>query len=423
MKFTDRSIRALKPKAERYEVWEDNGKGLGIRVSPTGRKSWVFMYRFNGKARRMTFGVYGTPPKNLSLADAHIRRAEALKLLEQGIDPGTVDQDAKQEARRAPTVQQLADEYLEKWAKPRKRSWREDKRILDKDVIPAWGTRKAKDITRRDVILLLDKIVDRGAPISANRTLAVIRKMFNFALSRDIVPATPCTKIPAPSQENRRDRVLTQDEIKAFWNGLDKADMTEGSKLALKLQLLTAQRKGEVAQARWDEFDLEHGWWTIPAERSKNKLPHRVPLSPQALEVLREIKKLSRETHWLFPSPRKLVTNTDDGTPQPVCRPITPESLDRAVRNNIDKLGGTHFTPHDLRRTAASMMAGMGTPRLVVKKVLNHAESDVTAIYDRHSYDAEKRKALNAWGRKLAAILGGKEGNVVPLRHNRKNAI
>jgi len=412
MRFTDRSIKALKAQEKRYIEWKDGGEGLGIRVTPNGRKTFVFMYRFDGRPRMMSLGIYAEPhkgepeesnnnKKGLSLADANEAHAKARKLLEQGVDPGEKQVEANQESRSALTVKQLADEYIEKWAKPRKRSWTEDKRILDKDVLPAWKHRKARDITRRNVITLLDGIVERGSPIAANRTLAVTRKMFNFALSRDIIQATPCAAITAPAQEKQRDRILSTDEIKTFWQTLNRTgegdaenlQMSDSVRLALKLQLLTAQRKGEVITAKWADIDTEAGWWTIPAMRSKNKLPHRVPLSQQAVAVLEQVKALGKKSDWVFPSPR-------GGK-----KPITSPAVDHALRNNRDIFGLADFTPHDLRRTAASQMTAMGISRLVVSKILNHVESGITAVYDRHSYDQEKRQALNAWGRKLDSIL------------------
>ena len=369
MRLTDFQIKNLKPQAKRHEVWE--GKtGFGVRVTPRGNKSFIYMYRFGGKARRLTLGTYPA----MSLAEAHKKYAEAKEKVQKGIDPGVETVAEREEERKAPTVATLVEEYLEKWAKPRKRSWREDKRILEKDVLPAWGQRKAREITKRDVLRLLDGIVDRGAGIMANRTLAVIRKMFNFAVSRDIVPISPCLAVRAPAPEQRRDRVLTADEIRAFWHGLEGAKMAEGTKLALKLQLVTAQRKAEIVGAAKDEIDFsDGGWWTIPGEKSKNGLPHRVPLSPLALELLEAAEPLSGGSPWLFPSPR--------GN-----KHITPEAIDHALRRPGLETLGFSFTPHDLRRTAASHMTSMGISRLVVSKLLNHVERGITAVYDRHSY-------------------------------------
>ncbi len=380
-------MKNLKPKPERYEVWE--GRGFGIRVSTSGIKSWVCMYRIDGKAKRITFGNY---PK-MSVAEAHAAFGKALADLDKGIDPGATMVNSNKENRLASTVEELAKEYLEKWAKPRKRSWEEDERMLIKDVIPYLGKRKAKDINRRDIVVLLDKILERGSPIATNRTLAVTRRMFNFAVERDIISATPCYGFKAPTKENRRDRVLSSDEIHYFWQGLNDASMSELSRLALKFQLVTAQRKGEIVSSEWEEFDLVSSWWTIPAHKAKNNSLHRVPLSELALELLQQIKTESGNSRWLFPAP-----NSD--------KHVTPESIDHAIRRSMGAFKNIkHFTPHDLRRTAASHMTASGISRLVVSKLLNHVENSVTAIYDRHGYDKEKKQAIEIWGEKLRDIV------------------
>lgn len=386
MRFTDKTVPALRPKTARYEVFEDGHSGFGVRVGPKRHKAWFWLYRYQGKARRVTLGVY----PDTSLAEAHTKQAEAKEKLDAGIDPGAEQLSLQEAQRLAPTVAALACEYLERHAKPKKRSWREDHRILQKDVLPHWKHKKAKDIKRREIISLLDDIVDRGAPIQANRTLAVIRKMFNFALQRDIVEVSPCAGVRAPAQERQKDRVLNDDELRLFWLELAQARMTRLVKLSLKLQLLTAQRKGEAIAAAWKEISGEV--WTIPAENAKNKLAHRVPLSRQALVVLAELKTLAGNSRWLFPS-----TKGDAH--------LLPTSVDHALRKNQPVFGIAPFTPHDLRRTAASHMTALGISRLVVQKILNHKESGITAVYDRHSYDQEKRKALDTWGRKLEAII------------------
>ena len=337
----------------------------------------------------MTLGPY---PK-LKLVSARLKVAQAKERLSKEIDPGQELLDAKEAVRGAHSIKALIDEYLEKWAKPRKKSWKEDERILRKDVQPVWGRKKAETIKRRDIVLLLDEIVDRGAPIQANRTLAVIRKMFNFALSRGILELSPCVQIPAPSKENQRDRVLSDEEIRAIWLSLDDAGMIKEIQLVLRLQLITGQRKGEIIGAEWSDLNLKEGWWTIPKEKAKNNLPHRVPLSPLALKVLKETKELSKDSSFLFPSPTKENSH------------ITEPAIDRAIRNNRELFDIDHFVPHDLRRTVASQITAMGIPRLTVSKILNHVESGVTAVYDRHSYDKEKQKALDKWSKRLEKIV------------------
>lgn len=410
-KFTKFKLDALKPKDKRYILFEDGGKGFGIRVEPSGRRTFFFEYRFDGKNRMFTIGPY---PK-ASLTQARAMAAKLKEQVESGTDPGAEKREILWADKTAFTVKDLSDEYLEKWAKTRKteKSYKEDMRILQKDVTPAWGRRKAKDITRRDVVLLLDQIVDRGSPVAANRTLAVIRRMFNFSVERDILGASPCVRIPAPTKEKSRERVLSEDEIKSLWTGLEKdsaVPMVPAMKLAIKFMLVSAQRKGEALNAEWSEFDLDAGWWELPGEKTKNKKAHRVPLSPIALEILSEAKQASKKSKWVFPSPFGPKTRT------PGLHPLTGSAVDHAVRRSLKTFELEHFTPHDLRRTAASLITGIGIPRLTVKKILNHADSEITGIYDRHTYDSEKKQAMLAWDGKLRSIIKGEKAKILPIQ-------
>ena len=401
-KLTDRAVKLLKPRSERFEVWDSSTPGFGVRVSPAGRKSFIFLYRFEGRARRMTIGVY----PRMSLASARTRHAEARELLEEkGRDPGSELVKGKRARREAPSVNDLADEYIERWAKPRKRSWKEDQRILKLDVRPVIGHRKAADIKRRDIIEILDTVMDRGAPIAANRTLAVMRKMFRFGISQDLVPHNPCEAVQTPAEEKQRNRVLTKDEIKVLWKRFEGEELTMSQpiRMCLRLMLVTAQRRNEVITATWADMDLSAGWWTIPETTAKNKLPHRVPLSPLALKLLKAIKQTAGKSNCLFPNPSGVA-------------PIRADAVSKAVRRDEEALKVAHFTPHDLRRTAASSIASMGTTRVTIGKILNHVEPGVTATYDRHGYDKEKRKALNAWGRRLESIVTGRTAKVVELK-------
>ena len=209
-RFTDAKIRGLR-KPEKRTILFEEGSGFGLRLEPSGRKSFILFYWFNGKKDGVTLGQY---PK-LSLADAHLKVAEIKKKIEKGEDPKVEIKEIQRANRNFYSVQDLCDEYIERYARVRKKSWKEDERILEKDIIPIWKRRKASDIKRKDVINLLDTIVERGAEIQANRTLAVIRRMFNFALERDILEFSPCNAVKAPAKENIKDRVLSDEEIKA----------------------------------------------------------------------------------------------------------------------------------------------------------------------------------------------------------------
>ena len=402
MRFTDRGIQAIKPGSERFEVWEDGRTGLGLRVSPAGRKTWLYMYRFGGKPRRMTIGVYPA----LGLADAHIAHANAKAKLAVGTDPGSEHIEKRRAERNAATVEGLISEYIDRHARPHKKSAGADERLFKKDVLPVWGQRKASSITRRDVIVLLDRIVDRGSGVMANRTLSTLRRVWNFGLDRDLVDATPFTRIKPPIKETARDRILSHDEIARFWNGLDQAHMTPGIRLAVKLLLTTAQRRAEITMAPWSEFDLDNECvWTIAASRSKNGIANRVPLAPLALDLLTQIRSLSPESPWLFPSPRGE-------------QPIAPEAVSHALRNNRTLLNVGEITPHDLRRSAVSMMTGLGVSRLVTEKIMNHKDRSIGGVYDRHAYDREKKIALDIWSGQLQKIIGAPgtaPDNVVPI--------
>lgn len=382
--FTVRWIDSvILPDKGQLDYFDSRTSGLGLRISSAGKKSWFVMYRHAGRLRRYTIGTYPA----LGLTHARDKAKELMHESAMGNDPAT----DKQVNRSAPTFGEMAVQYIELYAMTNKRSWKEDQRILDHDLLPKWKNVKAHEIKRRDIISLLDVIAQR-APIQANRTLALLRKMFNWAISRDLVEANPCTAVKMPAKENRKDRMLSDDEICIFWDKLTNASMSELTRLCLKFQLVTAQRKGEIIIAEWSEFDLNNGWWTIPSEKAKNKLSHRVPMSPLALQLLEQIKSLSGESRWLFPSSKG-------------DKPVLDTSIDHALHKNEAKFGIPPFTPHDLRRTAASHMTGMGVSRLTVSKILNHVESGITAVYDRHSYDREKRKALDKWGDKLTKIL------------------
>jgi integrase len=381
IKMTARSVEAIRPPASgQIDYWDADRSGFGLRVSAGGRKAWVAMYRHGNVKRRLTIGTYPA----LSLAEAREKAAIAHHAVQySGTDPAA----AKKAERAAETFAELARDYIERHAKRQKRSWRKDLLILEKDALSRFGKRKAKDITRRDIITMLDEIVSRGAPIQANRTLEIIRKLFNWAVARDILGANPCYRVPKPSNENRSDRVLSQEEIRDVWLALAaEAPLTAAT---FKLRLLTAQRGAEVLAMRWDQ--ISSGWWTIPAEIAKNGLTHRVPLSAPVLRLLDKIHALGKGSEWVFPGA--------GGEGHRV-------AIHKA-HSRIRRRSKVCFVPHDLRRTAASYMTSMGISRLVVSKVLNHVESGITAVYDRHSYDAEKHAALDAWGRRVEEILSG----------------
>lgn len=393
MKFTDRKIRTLKSKTQRHILWEDNCHGLGtlgLRISPVGTKTWVFMYRFRGKPRMQTLGKYPVVP----VSEAHSILGASLKKLSLGLDPALDAIEKKTSQREALTFDELSKIYLEKWAKPKKKSWKWDEKTLEVDILPVWRDITAKKLKRRDVIDILDTIVDRGSPGHATRVLCLIRKIFNFAISRDLLEVNPSSLIPKPQPPRQRDRILNDDEIKLFWENLDQATAGESTKWALRLQLLTGQRSGEIACIKWEYIDWKNACWTIPAEKAKNGLTHRVFLSTAAFRILKELHEATGHTEYAFPSPKE-------------GQHINAHAIGRAVRRSQELFKVKRFIAHDLRRTAASQMASLGVPRLVISKVLNHVETGVTAVYDRHSYDREKKLAMEMLGCHLMEVITG----------------
>lgn len=391
--LTARTVDSIKPTAgKQVDYFDAKVTGLALRVTQTGAKSWTVLYRHRGRLRRLTLGSAAV----LTLADARERARDLLRDASKGTDPAA----AKQAGRAAQTIDDLAELYIAKWAKPRKRSWKADDNLLRRRVLPKWRHRAIADITRADVRQLVEGVAEAGAPIVANRVAALLSKLFAFALDRDLVPVSPAVRIPRPGQETQRDRVLTEDELGALWQSFEALDPMMGA--FYKLRLLTAQRGGEVASMRWPDVDLEAGWWTIPASGSKNKLAHRVPINATAGTILATLLATADEdADFVLGAAQRSKGAGARGKRQQseAARTFTVEN----------------FRGHDLRRTAASTMASGGIPRLTISKILNHVERSVTAVYDRHTYDAEKRAALDWWDVKLQALLANQYSNVLPF--------
>jgi integrase len=392
--LTDRTIRRLAtPSRGQVDYFDKAVPGFGLRVSASGARSWIVLYRHRGRKCRVTLG----PESALSLADARTRAKQILARVRLGADPA----GERRAEREALTFELLAHEYLERHAKPKKRSWREDERILRVYVPKSWRSAPASTITRRDVRGLLDGITQQ-TPIMANRVLACLRKVFNFGVQRELVASSPCQLIERPAPERQRDRVLTADELRAVWKALGAEDAATAG--LFKLFLLTAQRGYELRTMAWADLDLDAGWWTIPSVRAKNKLAHRVPLSPQAAAVLRDLAQGRVDgSPWVFPS---------------VGATGYRETLQKAMRR-IRSQSTVSFVPHDIRRTVSTICTSeLGVSRLVVSKLLNHVETGITKVYDRASYDPEKRAALNAWAARLEQIVSGDtaRAKVIPFR-------
>jgi integrase len=369
--------------------------GFFLRVTPQGTRSFGIVYTTReGRLRRCTLGPVGP----LGLSDARALAKRLRGAVAQGEDPHGDRMIARRQPRSAATVASLVNAFL---SSKEAMAWRpktrqEFERILRVEVIPALGHLNPDEVRRGEVRALVDRLSDR-APIMANRVFEVTRRLYTWAIGKDLVETSPCLGLSKPGHETQRDRVLSEDEIRAVWSACEAEPGIIAD--AFRLMLVTAQRRGEVLSMRWQ--DVNGAWWTIPAEVAKNGRSHRVPLSPQALAILGR-RREGANGPWVFPSP-----TTDHAIENP----------QKAAERLRERSKVPDLRLHDFRRTAASLMTGMGISRLTVKKILNHAERDVTAIYDRHSYDPEKRTALEAWGRRLEAIVtsAAGKGHVVAL--------
>ena len=391
-KFTDTALKKIRPEAQRVEYVDTSRKGLRLRLTANGTKTFIFRYKFNGRSRLLTLGEFGP---TTSLEQANQRLGDAKVAIKSKIDPAEVKQQIKKDEQAEILIPDLIDEYIERYAKRKKASWQEDQRILNKDVRPAWKHRKAADIKRKDVVRLLDEVEKRGIP-TRNRLQAVLSKMFRVAISRGHLDSTPCILVEREKEEPRKRR-LDDAEIKTFWNKLETASATDYIKTGLRLLLVTGQRRGELAHAEWRHVDLVKGEWFMPM--TKNGHPHRIPLSSLAIELFTRLKEQTRESLWVLPSPR---VHPDD-------KPVTDRALSRAVRNNQSHFGLERFTPHDLRRTFVTKLNGIKLDgikidRATVEHVVNHLAPKIDRIYNQYDYWDEMTTALEAWADELKRI-------------------
>jgi integrase len=411
VKLTDAAVRRLTaPKNARIDYFDAAFPGLALRVTGGNdrrpdRRTWTFFYRLHGKQRRLTFEP-GYPA--LSLADARQQATEAQLQIKAGVDPAATKLAAKEQAARAPdTMANVVDQFVRLDLERRKRAPQYingTRRIFENHVLPHWKDRDIKSITRRDVIELLDAVMEEGTPIAANRTLAAIRALFNWALRRDMIESTPAALVERPGEEVRRERTLTADEIKAVWAAATEVGYPFGQ--FFQFALLTGQRRDEVARMRWSDVDFDTKLWTLPAEATKPGRTHVVALAPLAIDILKTLPRIARSS-CVF---------TSNGN-----APISGFSkakirLDEAMAKADDGQAVEPFTIHDLRRTAATEMGRLGISQFVVGKVLNHADRSVTGIYNRYDYINEKRHALDTWAAYLTSLTSPPAGNVVALR-------
>jgi integrase len=431
--LTVASIDRLKADPHsRREIPDGLLPGLYLLIQPSGAKSWAVRYRHAGKTRKLTMGNYPA----LELDEAREDARQALQRVQKGADPA---KEKKIERTRAADNSDqfgaVARQFIIRHQAPKNRSWKGTARLLGYVPDPAnptktddpntyvalhktlvsksgWGERKISDIRKSEIIIALEEVTERGsvktraggnrqgAPIAANRLLSALRKLFNWALERDLIAVSPCAGVKPLAAERSRDRVLNDDELRAVWNAAGKAGRPFGS--VLQLLILTGQRREEVAGMRRSELDLQAKQWSLPRGRVKNDSGHDVPLSEAAINIVKAAPAIEG-SEFVF-------TTTGN----------TSISGFSKIKERLDiTVGFDDWRIHDLRRTVASGMARLGIALPVIEKVLNHTSGSfrgIVGVYQRHSFADEKRHALDAWAAHVKRVVKGQPDNVVALR-------
>lgn len=429
--WTDPKLRGLKPKEARYEESVERG-GLYVVVEPTGTKWWRYRYKINGRTERIKLGDYPT----MGLADAR-RKFEELRgttgTARRGESPTAKQKEQADVAERlaVPTLKELAGAWISRQDTTDKTK-AERKRTLDRDVLPKLGGLRVRHLERSHCIAVIDEAVTRDAKGQARFIYKTLKSLLVYAVEKGLIEYSPMQAMKAPTRYIPKDRRLSDAEVTAFFTVLKESEMSPQARACLEWQLLTACRPSEAREATWGEVDVQAPTgptWTIPAGRSKNGKAHVVHLSPEALavlDVMRPFKQPGREAP-LFPGRVMRVVDGEAG--QMRASPLSVVALARAVsrlqknftaelRKATKNENATFepFTPHDLRRTAASLVTSLGFNRFIAGLLLNHTDTSVTSIYDRHDYEEEKRSAWLALGARVAVLKAGTEGKVVPIR-------
>jgi integrase len=393
--------------------------GLALRITSAGHKSWTLRYRrADGKQRRLTLGTY----PEVSLKEARERTRQAMNEVSGGDDPAT----AKQDRRHAETFGDLFEYWYTSHAEPNLDRPELERERYDYHLKAALGGISAKELRKPDISKVRDAIA-KTAPVQSNRVLALINRVLNYAVAEDLIEFNPAHRMRKAGPEQPRDRVLSDAELAKVWQSLDEAEHWkptpgEGARgrtlsltmvRALRLLLLTGQRRGEVIGTAASEVDLVGGLWTISKERAKNGVAHRVPLAPLALfqfrRAMAESAELpSKHAAWAFPSDKVDGEHTRE------------DAVTKAGARLFARLKIEGATVHDLRRTVGTGMARLKVSKEIREKVLNHTRgakgSMTTAVYDRHGYDDEKLEALAKWEAYVRKVVGLTAENVTMLR-------
>ena len=388
----------------RQQWFPTEGKGIRFRKHHTRKHGVQFDKYFAIRYavdRSLKEEAIGWSSEGWTLEKVAAIREELLSNIKSGNGPQSYA-EMNEGTDEVPTVKKFIEKnYLERYAKKKKRTWKEDERQLCKDVIPAIGSKRLDKVTKKDIIRILNKAADRGVTIGVNRLLAVVKKVFNYAVEQAEITISPVAGIKTQFAERKRERVLSDAEMKDLFENLQKFNPVISA--AIRLMLLTAKRKGEVVRAEWKHIDFQKRLWHIPAKNSKNKRDSIIPLNDMAFSVLHELKKLAGDCVYICPPVGKKAA-----------KHLGDTSIDQFMRLHLADLGlQGRATPHDLRRTANTIMAKCKVLPDIRRKILNHVDKSVESEhYDQHDYLSEMRVATDRLGHYVQKIVepqGGAE--------------
>ena len=401
--LTARKVETIHTTGDRIELRDNRVKGLSLRVTPASAKTWCVTYRRkgDGQKQRITIGPY----PEYSLENARTDAQQILAEVARGNDPAL----KRRNLQKSITFQTLVDLYSEKFSRFNKSQivQRDDMLKLKKDVLPSLGRKRIEDMDKAHVVEIVDKIMARGSGVTANRTLALIKAIFNWALSEELVQTNPAARIRRRYREYPRDRVLTDQELQYTWHELERAAISKPLVIALQLAIVTGQRIGTIVGMELPELDLNRiaPTWTVPSMRTKNRELCQVPLTNFAVRLIKRAITLSNDGLYVFPSPK------GGG-------PMHSKAATRAITRCRPNFLIPHFTTHDFRRTCASGMARLGVTPYVISLVLDHTSATqntiTNAVYVKYCFDKEKRAALQAWSDHLQKVLAVPKKSNVP---------
>ncbi|WP_299077269.1 site-specific integrase [uncultured Paraglaciecola sp.] len=407
-KFVDAVIRNLKPKKTRTIYWCEDSPGFGLRITPSGTKSFVFKYMAGRTSRWITLGQY---PK-ISLREARIEY-EALyeRVNEYGKDPVFEEQTKK--TREQPFAA-LIDEYLELGRLKGKKFVHEEERYLATDVLPVIGNKPLQEITIEDIDRIQKNIVIRSSKranatqsgrVTAKHVIGCARRVLDLACRKGLIDHNPAKNIEPLGIKGKRERVLDFREIWLLWNKMDECNVPPVTGNAIRFMLTTMQRGIEVRNCRYSAIKADENIWHMTSGDTKSGRMHRVPLNSLALSLIQSATPYTSACPFVFGATRAAII---PDTPSAALKPSTSSSYQQAMRRVRNQLGIHDIRPHDLRRTGATWITAVGLPKLYARLMLNHSDGDrdVTGeVYIQYGYDFEKRKAAEVWGFVLNKIV------------------